>query len=573
MKRHQSGDLAGEEVVYREILAEQPENGPAMHYLGLLCHQSRRSDEGLEMLRQSVNDNPDVPEYHCNLGVALRDLGGFEESLAHFSRAIQLRPKHPEALNNLGDLLRIAGKLHEAREVLSHSIMLHDSPEARHNMALTFLNDGKFAKAAAAARRGVELKPGDSGLRRTLARALAGAGNPAAAIQTWWDAVETNPMDGESWFGLGNALRERGDMPEAAESYERALQFRPNDADLLSNLSATMTDLGRPARGVQLGRNALKLRPDVQEIRYNLSLALLMNGELTEGWDHYESRWHCEGYKGSLPELRKPQWDGSDIAGKTLLLRAEQGCGDAIQFARYIPMLARTGAKILLQCQGELVSLLSKIGGVERVIARGAEIGEYDCHLPLVSLPRIFGTTLATIPAQVPYLSVDAGKISEWKSRLGRIGGFKCGLCWAGNPAHKNDRNRSLPLQILESLGGIAGVRFVSLQKDFSGPLPAGAIDFSGEFRDFSDSAAAISQMDLVISADTSIAHLAGALGKPVWTMIPFGPDWRWMIGREDSAWYPSMRLFRQTQRGDWGGVVDRIARELSALTGQRAAA
>jgi Flp pilus assembly protein TadD len=573
MKRHQSGDLAGAEVVYREILAKEPENGPALHYLGLLCHQSRRSEEGLEMLRQSVNDNPDIPEFHCNLGVALRDLGGFEESLAHLSRAIHLRPLYPEALNNLGDLLRVVGKLHEAAEVLKHSIQVHDSAAARHNLALTFIADSKIPQAIAAARCGVKLKPTDMNLRKTLARAVALAGDRDAALKAWWETVEANPLDGEAWFGLGNIQRERGEMPEAAAAYERAVQFRPDDGDLLNNFGATMTDLGQPARAIDFGRQALKLRPDAEEIRYNLSLALLMNGELAEGWNCYESRWHCEGHKETLPPLRKPLWDGQDITGKTLLLRTEQGCGDAIQFARYIPLLARRGVKIILQCQAELVSLFSKLEGAQRVIARGEPIGEFNFHLPLVSLPRIFGTTLGTIPADIPYLPADAGKIAQWTSRLARISGFKCGLVWAGNPAHKNDRNRSLPPDVLQPLGEIAGVRFISLQKDFSGPLPAGAMDISADLPDFSDSAAAISQMDLVISADTSIAHLAGALGKPVWTMIPFGPDWRWMIGREDSPWYPTMRLFRQTQRGDWAGVVQRISKELKSLTNRAAAA
>jgi hypothetical protein len=321
---------------------------------------------------------------------------------------------------------------------------------------------------------------------------------------------------------------------------------------------------------MEVGRKAVRIAPKSDEARYNLSLALLCAGQFPLGWEFYESRWKCEGYKGTLPSLKEREWDGSDPSGKTILLRAEQGCGDSIQFARYIPLLAKRGANVVLQCQAELTELLGTVPGLARVVSREQDPRQFDFHLPLVSAAGRFNTTPQSIPAQIPYVFPDPNRVAHWSSRLGDLPGLKCGLVWAGNPMHPNDKNRSLPIESLEALLHVRGVSFVSLQKDAS--APSGIMDISRELHDFADTAAALSQLDLLVSADTSAAHLAGAMGLAVWTLIPFAPDWRWMLKSESTAWYPTMRLFRQPTPGDWTSVIGRVASELNTSTNRAAA-
>jgi hypothetical protein len=309
------------------------------------------------------------------------------------------------------------------------------------------------------------------------------------------------------------------------------------------------------------------VNPDFADAHWNLSFALLLAGNYEEGWQEYEWIWRLKKPMHTLPQ---PVWDGADIKGKRILLYAEQGFGDVIQFVRYAPMVAEKGAEVIVGCQKELKSLLKSLPGVSAVVAFGEALPHYDFQCPLPSLPRIFHTTLENMPSSVPYLHADFGSIAKWRDRLQNdTYSLNIGLTWAGSPGHLNDRNRSCPIDLFVPITRIDGVRLFSLQKDIpkqwtgSSLSEMDIIDYTGDMEDFSDTAGIIMNLDLVITVDTVVAHLAGALGKPVWTLLPYSPDWRWMLNREDSPWYPTMRLFRQPSPGDWISVISKVHYEL----------
>ncbi len=570
IRLHESGDLAGAESAYLALLKSRPDDPTAQHYLGMILHQRGKSEEGLHLVRRSLAAAGAVPDFHCNLAVILRDMGRPDDAIAALCRAIRLRPKYPEALTNLGDCLRLVGKLDEARQVLGQSIEISPTPGAVDNLAMVCIDEQKWTEAQELCKQSLDLDGQNVTPYKNLGRCLRGGGDIAGSIQAWQQAIRVKPNDAEAWFGLADAQRAAGILSTALNSYEKADSLRPNWLELLNNYLATLIDTAKIDRAIEVGRRAVRAAPASDELRYNFSLALLSAGQFQAGWEFYESRWKCDGYAGSLPPLPQPMWDGRDPGGKTILLRAEQGCGDAIQFARYIPLLAKRGANVILQCQAELTDLLSTVPGIGRVVSRDEEPGEFDFHLPLLSTALRFGTTPQTIPASIPYLYADPGRLAKWSDRLSDLRGFKCGLVWAGNPIHPNDRNRSLPISALGELFKLSGVEFISLQKSIA--PPPGVQSIAEELHDFADTAAALSQLDLLIAADTSAAHLAGALGMPVWTLIPYAPDWRWMHKSETTAWYPSMRLFRQTTPGDWAGVIRRVAAELNARTNRAAA-
>jgi tetratricopeptide (TPR) repeat protein len=561
IRLHETGDLPGAEAAYRALLKSRPDDPTAQHYLGMILHQRGKSEEGLHLVRRSLAAAGAVPDFHCNLAVILRDMGRIDDAIAALCRAIRLRPKYPEALNNLGDCLRMRKNFAEARSVLQQSIDIAPSPAAIDNLAMLCIDEQNWSEAQRLSKQSLHLDPKDGKAYKNFGRSLRSAGDLVGSIAAWETAAQLNPKDAEAWFGLADAQRAAGNLSDALVSYEKSDAARPNRPEMLNNYMATLIDSAKIEQAIEVGRKTLRLAPKSDEAKYNLSLALLCAGQYPQGWELYESRWKCEGYAGTLPPLPRPIWDGADPSGRTILLRAEQGCGDAIQFARYIPLLAKRGAKVILQCQAELVDLLSTVPGVSNVFSRDQDPGDFDYHLPLVSLAHRFGTTPQTIPAPIPYLEADPARVAKWSSRFSDFEGLKCGLVWAGNPIHPNDKNRSLPTNVLNDLIQAPGVTFVSLQKNAT--PPQGIQNIAGELHDFADTAATLSQLDLLIAADTSVAHLAGAMSIPVWTLIPFAPDWRWMLKSETTAWYPTMRLFRQPSPGDWPTVIRRVKSEL----------
>ena len=378
------------------------------------------------------------------------------------------------------------------------------------------------------------------------------------AIAAHRRSIAINPKSHVPFFNLGNALKDKGQTDEAIAAYRQALGLRPNYPEAHFNVGTSFGDKGQTAEAIAAYRQAIALDPNYAAAHWNLALMLLARGEFQEGFKEHQWRWECKG----LPRRRnfaQPQWDGSPLAGRTILLHAEQGFGDTLQFIRYAPLVAARGATVIVGSVPELHRLLQGTPGVSRWLASGETLPPFDVHCPLMSLPHARSARRwKTIPQSVPYLHADAGLSAWWRNESGRHDSnrFKVGLSWAGNPTHVNDRNRSLSLAALGPLAQVQGVSFYSLQKGDSArqPRPSGLelIDRTEDLKDFADTAALVANLDLVISVDSAVAHLAGAMGKPVWTLLPFTADWRWLLEREDSPWYPTMRLFRQAARGDW---------------------
>ena len=385
-------------------------------------------------------------------------------------------------------------------------------------------------------------------------------------------ALAVNPKDPSIHSSRGNLLRQQGQLEEATGSYREALALMPDFAEAQNNLGNVLRALGRLDEAEVCYRRAIALRPDDAEARYHLAMLLLARGDFPAGWAMHEVRWQTPALRPARRDLPQQQWRGEPSSGKTLLIHAEQGFGDTLQFCRYVTLAAQRGLDVILQVQEPLVRLLGSLPGPTMAVPLGAALPAFDLHCPMMSLPLALGTTLETIPAAIPYLRPDQAKAASWRSHLCETPGLCVGVVWAGNPRAHNiaaaatDRRRSIAPTMLEPLAAVPGVRLISLQKN--GPPPPASlalVEVMAEMADFADTAALVDALDLVVSVDTSVAHLAGALGKPVWLMDRFDPCWRWMLNRRDSPWYPTMRLYRQPAPNDWQSVVAEIARDLQS--------
>ncbi|MBV9724475.1 MAG: tetratricopeptide repeat protein, partial [Gammaproteobacteria bacterium] len=400
-----------------------------------------------------------------------------------------------------------------------------------------------------------------------LGAALHDLGRLAEAEASCREALRLRPNYFEAHGNLGNALSALGRPVEAEASHREALRLRPNNPEAYGNLGNALYALGRPAEAEASHREALRLRPNFPAAHNNLGYALLLAGRFEEGWKEYEWRWKVKPFSSSARDFSAPLWSGEAIGDRTILLHAEQGLGDTLQFCRYAPLMV-CGPRVILEVQAPLVRLLSRLPGVTQIVARGDRLPPFDLQCPLMSLPRAFNTSLETVPAAIPYLSADPALAGDWQERLAGLDGLRIGLVWAGGQrlnfptAAAVDRRRSIALKALAPLGELSGVSFVSLQKDApaaqAADPPHGLIlhDFTADLHDFEDTAALIVNLDLVISVDTSVAHLAGALGKPVWLLNRFDTCWRWLLNRDDSPWYPTLRQFRQPRPGDWHSAI-----------------
>jgi Tfp pilus assembly protein PilF len=501
---HQRGQLDEAERIYSAILAEEPARSDVLRLLGLLRHQQGRNVEALGLIGAVLQAVPRSVEVLNDYGLMLGALGRDDEALARFDEAIALRSDHINALNNRANLL--------AR--LKH-----------------------YEEALAAYERLLAKKPDHLG-------ALNECG------------------------GLNMRL---GRVEAALDCYVRALAIAPL-AELHVNKGSALRAMNRDQEALASFAAAAAMKPDCAEAHWNASLIQLRGGDFAGGWRGYEWRWRKADWADRRRSFPVPLWLGKEpINGKTILLHAEQGFGDTIQFVRYVPLVARHGAHVILECPAELVPLIRGVDGLTQIVRHGAALPPYDLYCPLLSLPLAFETEMVTIPANVPYLRTDTARIVQWHGRLPENGRLRVGICWAGASAHLNDRQRSIPLERFAKLLSVPSIDFVSLQKEVSANDAAilhqqGVIQFGQEFGDFADTAAVIAMLDLVITVDTSVAHLAGAMGKAVGLLLSFSPDWRWMLDRTDSPWYPTMRLFRQTVPGDWTGPIERARGELTDL-------
>lgn len=467
--------------------------------------------------------------------------------------------------------LHAAGRFDQAERLCRQALSADpDSSAALELMGVLAGRAGRTAEAIGHFRRAAQLKPDSAQIHYNLGKALRDQKELEPAAESFRRAVELQPDLAPAWNNLGNTYRDLGRLEEAVQSFEQSLRLRPSHAPTLHNLGLAFRDLMRLDDAMRCFDTALTFDPSHHECRMSRAMLLLLRGDFEHGWSEYEAR-------NEIPravarrDYPQPLWDGLDPRGRTILLHAEQGFGDTIQFARYAPLLASRGARVIVECQPELKDLFKSLKGIDRVVAAGDDLPQFDFHRGLMSMPMVFGTTLQTIPAEVPYLSADRLRIAEWNRRMGN-GGGRVGLVWAGASGYMNDRIRSLALDQLAPLSRAANVTFVSLQKGpaarqaASPPQDMRLIDIGPHLHDFSDTAAALENLDLVICVDTAVGHLAGALGKPVWLMIPFSPDWRWMIDRNDTPWYPTMRLYRQPVPADWDAVIQQVATELEFL-------
>jgi hypothetical protein len=385
-------------------------------------------------------------------------------------------------------------------------------------------------------------------------------------------ALEVQPNHAEVLANRGTALRMLNRFDEALGDYERALAASPRSLDALNNRGVTLAALNRHAEAIESYSRVLRLKPDYHRARFNRALSRLVLGNFEQGWADHEARWHGSDVSIPMRTLSQPRWTGrEDLQGRTILLHSEQGLGDGIHFSRYARQVRERGARVVLEAYPPLKSLLAQLPYVDQVVSLGSPLPAFDYHVPLVSLPLAFGTRLATIPLQVPALEAPREHLEKWRARVGAAPGLRVGLAWSGSTTLRNDHNRSIALARFDGIRE-APATFFAMQKEIRNADRA-ALEgarpvrhFEDELVDFRDTAALLALMDVVITVDTSIAHLAGAMGKPVWILLPFSPDWRWLLDRDDSPWYPSARLFRQLHSGDWDTVLERVAAELRLL-------
>jgi predicted negative regulator of RcsB-dependent stress response len=432
---------------------------------------------------------------------------------------------------------------------------------------VALVEQGKLTEAVASYQQALRLKPDYAEAQCNLGMALADQGKLTEAIACYQQALRLKPDLAEAHCNLGVALAQQGELGEAMRCYQHALRLKPDYAEAHGNVGVVRAEQGKLTEAVADYQQALRLKPDYAAAHLNLAQIWLLKGEFDRGWAEYEWRWKHRGF--SPPPYPQPLWDGSSLQGRTILLFAEQGLGDTLQFIRYAPLVQRRGGNVIVQCQEPLQRLLATCAGIDHQVVAGRALPFFDVRAPLLSLPLLFRTSLATIPPNIPYLLADPALRAHWQQELSGLREFKVGITWRGNPEHKRDQRRSVPLLAFAPLAAVPGVRLVSLQK---GPgreqLPdladrLGLLDLADRLEDFADTAAVLTNLDLVITVDTAVAHLAGALGVPVWVALPLVPDWRWLLEREDSPWYPSMRLFRQSAWGDWAGVFERLTEAL----------
>ena len=544
---------------YLRALQLDPNYAEAHNNLGNLLQEMGRAEEALAHYRQALRLAPKCPEAHNNRGNALRLCGRYQEAVASFERALALRPAYAEAWLNLAGALRELGRLEEAEAACRRAIWLNPRlGEAHAGLSAVLLERNRLEEAEQAARKAIALKPELAEAHANLAAALIEQRRFAEASVPCRQALRLNPSLPEALANLGDILCWHGREEEALDLYEQALKLRPSWAQLWNKRGYALEQLGRVDEGLACYEEALRLKPDLAEAHTNRAMAWLRKGGLARGFEEYEWRFQRKDF--AVRQFPVPAWDGSSPSGRTILVHAEQGLGDTIQFVRYLPLVEQRGARVLLDCQPRLRCLMPA-----RWLAQPEE--GFQLHVPLLSLPRLLGTTLANIPAQVPYLSVEEALIERWRRRLGNDGKLKIGLVWAGNPEHRHDRKRSISPELLAPLARLRGVSLYSLQRGW--PTSGVGLELKpleDEQAPISETAAAIMNLDLVISVDTMVAHLAGALGRRVWLLLCFMPDWRWMLEREDTPWYPTMRLFRQRRPGDWSEVVERLVQELKKL-------
>ena len=532
------GQLREAEKIYTRVLKAAPDNFDALNLLGAVKLRQGRAGEAERLLRAAVKANPRAAGAWSNLGQALHALKRPTEALECLDSARARAPDDVNILNQHANALLSLGRPQDAL--------------------------AEFQQVVARVPQHV-----DAHIACGLAQAMLGF--PEGALAAFDAALQVAPGHPGAHYNRGVALLKLGRYAEAVAANDRALAAAPDHANAWLNRGKALAQLNRYDEALASYDKVLALRKDDADAHFNAALALLTLGDYRRGFAEYEWRWRRTGMPAQKSR-GKPLWRGEyPLARKTILLHAEQGLGDTIQFARYVPLVAAGGAKIVLEVQPELKPLMRALDGAAAVIAPGEVPPSYDVHCPLGSLPLAMRTELATVPAQIPYLSADETRLAKWSARLGALARPRIAIAWAGNPSHDNDRNRSIAFARLARVFSTPA-SFISIQRDVrsedAAPLAAETrvAQIGGELQDFSDTAAVLALADLVIAVDTAAAHLAGAMARPVWVLLPFAPDWRWTLQGETTPWYPTARLFRQTALGDWNAVIARLGGELAGF-------
>jgi Flp pilus assembly protein TadD len=542
-----AGNLDRAEVLFRQLLGADGANFEARYLLGTVCHQLGKPAEAIAALASAIRLKGDSAKVHNHLGAVLAEQGKFDDAIASFRRASQLDPSADDAARNLDRAM--AGK------AVAQGIPLAQR--------------GRLDEAAACFKQALALIPDHVDAHNNLGYVQLAQNRPRDALVHFRKAVELHGDYLPAIVNVGSALERSGEAEEAVEWFRRAITLASNEAEPYNNLGVALHSLGKLSEATANFDKALQLSPQHPRARLNRAMGLLLRGEFAEGWREFE--WRPARFPQTQTPL-PPRWTGQPLDGRTILVRSEEGIGDTLQFVRYAELLARKGAMVALECPGVLSRLIATAPGVDRVISWGQSLPACDFFVPMLSLPCILETTIETIPANIPYLEPDAEAVNHWKTELNAPNTFKIGIVWQGNPNHRADAYRSIPLAQFAPLTEVAGIRLFSLQmgpgcEQLGGWPGAHPItDLSDRLGDFHNTAAAVCNLDLVIACDSAPAHLAGALGVPVWVALAITPDWRWMLSRDDSPWYPTARLFRQHQQGNWQDVFRDIQRALPAL-------
>jgi hypothetical protein len=532
---HQQGMLDEAQFYYEAVLKADPKNFDALHLLGVIAHQRHDHAAAIALLDRAIQHNPRSALAHLNRGNTRKEMGDIQRAVADYEQAISIQPAYAEAYFNLG-------------------VALQECQQP--------------GRALICYRKAVGLKQDFVEAYFALGNALQEHGQIDAAIVSLQEATRLRPDFVAAFCNLGNLLKEVGRLDDAIAVYAHAIRLQPDFAVAHCNLGNVQKEKQQFQLAIASYAQATKLNPDFAEAHWNQSLVHLLLGDFEAAWPLFEWRWKAKKNNISLPDFRRPLWLGEQaLAEKTILICWEQGFGDTIQFCRYVPLVQALGATVLLVVPPSLVPLLKTLDGVGQVLGPDESVSDFDYYCPLMSLPLAFHTTLDTIPAQCAYLHTDGNRMQFWEAKLPHAGRKRVGIAWSGSATNKS---RSLPLaELIQHLP--RHLEYVCIQKDVTDSERCILAEqnmhcFDQDIADFSDTAALCGLMDLVISIDTSAAHLAGAMGKPIWVLLPHLPDWRWLLDRSDSPWYPSMRVYRQEEMGAWHPVLQRVNHALIQL-------
>jgi len=559
---HQQGRLIEAEHFYKEVLQHTPTHFDALHLLGVLALQTRRTKSGIELIAEAIKLNPNSAGAHSNLGNGLRDLRRFDDALASFDKAIALKPDYAESYNNRGIVLLDLKRFDDALASFDKAIALKpDYAEAHNNRGIVLQDLKRFDDALASFEQAIALKQDYAEAYNNRGNAVKDLKRFDDALASFDKAIALRPDYPEAYYNRGIVLQDLKCLDDAVANFDKAIALKQDYAEAYNNRGVALQDLMRLDDAIASFDKTIALTPDYAEAYNNQSLCSLQMGRFEQGWHLYEWRKKLEEPLGNRL-FAKPLWLGKeDISNRTLFVHWEQGLGDTIQFCRYGKLLEARGVRVVMSVQEPLYQLLKQMSPDIQIINHDEIPTVFDYHCPLMSLPLALGTTLETIPSGQPYIFADEQLCNVWNVRLPSQTKPRIGIVWRGGTKHKNDNNRSINLPALVPLFS-ADTHWISLQKELRDTDSAllqelyQIVSYGVELRDFSDTAAIINLLDLVITVDTSVAHLAGAMGKQVWILLPYNSDWRWLLDRKDTPWYPTARLFRQDDNRSWGNVI-----------------